>query len=450
MHLAASPTEHRKGVAASLAAALRDRRAITGVVSAVTAAAMFGFVALATEGGTWLLTRRNASSAADAAAVAAALVMSQGQGTDRAAAAAVQIAARNGFAQRDGTTIEVNVPPLAGPRAGDADAAEVIIRRPQPAWFARMFLDGDVTVRARSVATVQRTAEACVLAMDGQLLLTGSSVTAGESCVLASNYATSSAIEVGGSASVRAFSLTSVGGCYGCDSPAVELARAYGTYQPPVANAFAWLDGKPLPTFQASTCLTPPNSGVMLPFEENGGKAYCKTLQLSGNASLTLRPGTYYFWEASFSIQSGDVRCPDCTGGRGVTIVFTGGNVERIGGPKINANANVRLNAPRIPESDPDYRGVLFLRDARATGNDVGNPEVVINGGAGTTLEGGMYFPNSFVRFNGSSEVDPSSCTVLVAGAIDMSGPNTTHVNIFGCREFGTPVPGARALTFAE
>jgi hypothetical protein len=55
-----------------------------------------------------------------------------------------------------------------------------------------------------------------------------------------------------------------------------------------------------------------------------------------------------------------------------------------------------------------------------------------------------MYFPNSYVRYNGGSAVSPSSCTVLIGGTIALSGSGTTNVNIEGCPELGTPIPRLR------
>ena len=97
------------------------------------------------------------------------------------------------------------------------------------------------------------------------------------------------------------------------------------------------------------------------------------------------------------------------------------------------------------------YRGVLFFRDPRATTNNSGNPSVSLNGGAYTLLEGGMYFPNSYVRFNGGDQVSPSLCTVLVGGTHELSGngvrglaaviadgsvplPAATHSQLFASR----------------
>ena len=54
--------------------------------------------------------------------------------------------------------------------------------------------------------------------------------------------------------------------------------------------------------------------------------------------------------------------CPTCTGGNGVTLVFTGSPFSKIGGPVINGNATVTLTAPsRGLRQDPDYDGILFF-----------------------------------------------------------------------------------------
>jgi len=428
---------------------LRDGRGVSGLVFAGSMSALLGFAALAIDGGAWLLARRNAVSAADSAAMAAAVAISYGRGANGATVAALDTARRNGFAEREGTEITITTPLTSGPYAGDPTVVEVMIRQLQPSGLSRILFDQDVTVTARAVAALMLTTDACVLALTGPLIMTGKSTTAGPACLLASNSTAADAIQVGNTATVNAYSLYSAGGCVGCTNKFVTLERPYSTQAPPIENVFQYLDSKVLPTFNSSNCMTPPTSGMILPYEDNGGKAYCSDLAVSGNVTLNMRPGTYYFHHASFSVQSGVVRCVDsggrqCADGQGVTIIFTGTDVTRIGGPKINATADIRLQAPRNPRSDMDYRGVLFFRDPRAHNNNSGSPAVQMNGGALSVLEGGMYFPNAYVRYNGGDEVSPSQCTVLIGGTIDMSGSGVTNVNIAKCPELGTPIPRRR------
>jgi hypothetical protein len=429
--------------------ACRDRRGVSSLMIAGSMSTLLGMAALAVDGGLWQVARRNAGSAADTAAMAAAVAVSYGRGQAGASAVAIDTARRNGFTANASTTITTTTPLASGPYAGDPAFVEVVIRQAQPVAFSRFLTGQEPSVTARAVATLMLTTDACVLALTGPLIMTGNSITAGPACILASNYTSSDAIQVGNTSQVRAWSLYSAGGCSGCISPFVALEHRFLTYSPPLENVFQYLDRKTLPTFTSTRCMTPPSSGEMLPYEDNGGKAYCSDLSLSGNASLQLRPGTYYFNEASFRIQSGVVRCVGCGPGDGVTIIFTGANVSKIGGPVINATADIRLQAPRNPRSDMDYRGVLFFRDPRATNNNSGNPAVAMNGGASTVLEGGMYFPNAYVRYNGGDDVNPSECTVLIGGTINLSGSGTTNVNIKKCPELGTPIPRLRVPRLA-
>ncbi|MBW8268673.1 hypothetical protein [Caldovatus aquaticus] len=427
--------------------ALGDRRGVSSLAIAATASTVLGFAALATDAGGWLLARRAAVTAADSAAISAAIAISYGRGASGATEMARDVARRNGFPVRPGTTVSVTTPLPSGPYANDPYAVEVVIEQVQPSGLSRLVFGRDVTVAARAVATLALTTDACVLALTGPLIMTGRSTTAGPTCLLASNYRAADAIQVGNTATAIAYSLYSAGGCDGCANRSVTLEQPFTTWAPPIENVFQFLDRKVLPGFSASnpaTCMASPASGQILPYEDNGGRAYCTDLALSGTATLEMRPGTYYFHEASLRIQSGVVRCVGCGEGRGVTIVFTGNNLSRIGGPVINATADVQLQAPRVPRSDPDYRGVLFFRDPRAHNNNSGNPAVVMNGGAKQVLEGGMYFPNAYVRYNGGDQVSPSQCTVLIGGTIDLSGSGVTNVNITRCPELGTPIPRRR------
>jgi hypothetical protein len=101
------------------------------------------------------------------------------------------------------------------------------------------------------------------------------------------------------------------------------------------------------------------------------------------------------------------------------------------------------LRAPNTP-ADPDWRGVLFFRDPRATSNPTNNPAVQINGGMTTQLRGGMYFPNSHVRFNGNA--GSSACSVVVAGSIEFSG----NAGVALCAETGTATPRTRQVAISE
>src|SRR5690242_17645376 len=112
----------------------KRRRGTVAVLVALSVTALFGYVALASDGGVLLADRQRAQSTADAAAMAAASVLYQHYpkygGTDpngAAAQAALDEASHNGYTN-DGVTsvVTVNIPPASGPYQGKAGYVEVL------------------------------------------------------------------------------------------------------------------------------------------------------------------------------------------------------------------------------------------------------------------------------------------------------------------------------------
>jgi Flp pilus assembly protein TadG len=432
-----------------------DRRGATAITFAVTATALIGFAAIATEAGGWYLTRRSAQNAADAGARAGALALVLGPAAGRAAqitASAADLAGQNGFTADGATTLTVNNPPVVGAHVGDGSAVEVTISQRQPVRFTALFMAGPATITTRAVAKAEDGNRACILGLTGGLLMGGNSVTSGPGCVLASNADKTDSISIYGSAEVTAYSLlavggrrSAVGGCAGCASSGVHLTKPYTEYQLPLSNPYAALDGK---TYSPS-CRAAPSKNATSISPTGLSQAYCSSIELEGNNTLDFAPGTYLFKNASVNIQSGTVTCADCIGGAGVTVVFMG-DPAAIGGIKINANAVVTLRAPTANPDDPDFDGVLFFRDPRATTNNTGNPSVRINGGSDTYLFGAMYFPTSYVKFNGNTDMTPSTCTELIGGTVDFTGTANTYVDITGCDVGGTRVPRGQIVRLVE
>ncbi|WP_158287919.1 pilus assembly protein TadG-related protein [Falsiroseomonas bella] len=421
----------------------KDRRGLTTISFAAGAVMVFGALAVATDSGVWYAARRGAQSAADSAAAAGAVTLAM-RGAGQVQTVARDVAARNGFAADASTTIEVNVPPTSGPNRATPGAVEVIVRQTQSLGASGFFLSTPPTVRGRSVGILRSNADVCVLALTGQLAFSGGANVSTPGCMLASNRPADVGVTVSGGGSVEAYGITTVGSCQNCSGSGISLTQPAAEWQVPASNPFAALDDKILPAFGNGTCIDPGNNPTsLLPYERNGRRAYCKDIKLNANATLTLEPGTYYLHNASLVIQSGRVNCPTCTGGAGVTFVLTG-DASKVGGIDISANAVVRLQAPTTA-ADPDYSGVLFYRDPRATnGLGGGNPAVRVNGGAQLSLAGGMYFPNADVRFNGNSSA--TGCSILVAAAIEFGGSATASQ----CSRTGTAVPQARVVAFAN
>jgi Flp pilus assembly protein TadG len=425
---------------------LRDRRGASAVMLAAGSAAVFGAVALATDGGVWYSNRRAAQNAADSAASAGVVVLAA-SGANQARTTSLDVSSRNGFAHNaaGATTVQVNIPPSSGPQAANTSAVEVIVRQVQPMTLSALLLSSPPTVAVRSVATLRASSNVCILALTGQVWVGGNATVNTPNCVIASNRRDGASIQMNsGALDVYAYSLSAVGRCQDCDSGQVHLSEQYGEFRPPTQDPFARLQSKTMPT-RTGGCGSVPNGNGTLhlqPYEDNGRKVYCG-IQVNGGREMQLSPGTYYIHNGGLTVQGGgSLTCPSCSNGRGVAIVLTG-DAASIGEIRINANSNVQLRAAREAR-DPDYNGVLLYRDVRAPYGQTNNPSVQLNGGTSMGLAGALYFPSTHVRINGNAAV--IACSVIVAASIDFIG----NADVSGCNETGTAVPQTRRVVMTQ
>jgi hypothetical protein len=425
---------------------IADRRGASAVMFSASILGVFGAFALATDAGVWYSNQRGAQNAADSAASAGVMVMAMA-GANQARLTAFDVSGRNGFTHTatGPTTVRVNIPPSSGPQAADTSAVEVIVSQVQPMTAAGLLLSTPPTVSGRSVARLRAAGNVCILALTGQLLAGGNTAVSAPSCVLASNQRYGSSIDiVGNSISVNAYTLSAVAACEDCGNGNVVLGTRYREWQAPVRDPYARLNTKTLPR-ATNGCLNrgSGNRVNLRPFENNGQKVFCGDIRINGGETTDLDPGTYFIWEGSlFALGGGSLTCSRCEAGQGVTIVFTGGDLSKIGGPVLSANSGVRLQAPLNP-ADLDWRGILFYRDYRAPTN-MNNPSVQLTGASDTALIGGMYFPSSHVRVTGTA--DMAACSVIVAASIEFSG----NSGVTNCAAYGTAVPQAQIVVVQE
>lgn len=400
-----------------LARAGRDRRGVTTVVIATSGSIIIGMAALATEGASWYLAARNASTAADLAALAGASALTRGA---LPRPVALDTAGRNGFS-RD---VEVNSPPVSGALAGNPAAVEVSIAHRPPLGLASMLGATAPVVRARAVALANADEEVCILALN-QLDLGGNSTTQATRCALAAG---AGGINVLSNATVRAATLVTTGACQNCTTanvwtddsrsarPLIITNRAT-----PVTDPFAGLAGwTPTPP----ACRTTPIGKGSVSITPAQG-AICTDLSVGVNDTLTMAPGLYYFNNANFTLQ-GRINAP------GVTMVFTG-DPDRVGTLRISDKTGGTLTGPTtslIPGHSAG-QGVVIYRDARATANG-STREVQLNGGSTMTLRGAVYAPTSDVVVNGGSNLT-TNCLSLVAWNMSFSGQESTSVDVAGC-----------------
>ena len=109
--------------------------------------------------------KRRAQTAADAGALAGAQELHRGSTTTITAAARKDTALNRYTHQVNGVDVTVNRPPASGSHVGNNNYVEVIVSRPRPTWFIRMFGVSSATVRAKAVAGLVDSA-GCVYALD--------------------------------------------------------------------------------------------------------------------------------------------------------------------------------------------------------------------------------------------------------------------------------------------
>jgi hypothetical protein len=277
---------------------LTDKRGVTALMFALTAAAILGVVGLATEVGAWYLARAQAQNAADAAAIAASLASVNG--TDPAAEAE-NVVSRNGLTKARVTPIVLT------PDGSNLAATQVTVSMDFSPLLASLFTRSTVTVSAAAMGIVGPVGSrnpnpyACALSLDGNLLITQNQNALGiVSCFYASNAADPEATGVIIAGAVDTFQAAGITttkrvslppGC-GSNCPNLTgslllsgsldssqpffLGRPYASFQPPTTNPFNAIDARFELTPSQIVCPAglpyPPGTAV---YPSTGGNANC-------------------------------------------------------------------------------------------------------------------------------------------------------------------------------
>jgi Flp pilus assembly protein TadG len=416
-----------------------DRRGASIVAFAVALPLLAGGVGMGVETGLWYMTKRQAQTAADAAALSGALELRRGDDAAIRTAAARE-AARNGFQAGSSAMGTTAVATARRTLPNGRQGVEVVVTRQTRLLFSSLFMTEPVAIAARAVAAVENGGDACVLALDksasGALTITGSTQVSMANCVLASNSAADGALSVGGSASLGAEALWTVGTISGANSPKVVLTGGDGARVQrawPLPDPYAHLD-----LSAPAGCTRNNRLNVNGPQTVNPG-TYCNDIHIVSSGVLTLRPGVYHLKNASLTVGGqGTLRC-DCQPGQGVTIILTGTSPGTV---DIRGGASVTLTAPSAA-TDP-YRGVVFAQSRQAA---VGGDNK-FNGGSGMVLQGAVYFPNQSVDWLGNDTSSLQGCAKIIARTVTFSG-NSRLANT-GCAALGTEPMQTRSARLVE
>ena len=405
--MVASINAFRRSMLASL---LRDEEGVTAVTTGLALAMLAGFAGLAVDASSWQTAKRDMQGAADQAAYSASVAYNAGaDGRLNAKGVAAQMGYVDG---QNSTTVTVNNPPLSGNYATNNKAWEVIITKPQPLWFARLFMASAPSASARAVAIPGVPGSFCVLALDpsdsGTISIQGTPQITTPSCNVMDNSTSSTGITLGGSSTLTANTVAMVGnpgyannGSGGITankimSSAPALKDPYANVTIPLSSN--WGPCSPAPTISGHQTVT------------ITAGCYTGNLSVGNGATLAMGPGTYYIDRGQFSTNGGTII------GTGVTIVLTSSTGSNWSSINFSGNATVNLSA----QISGTYSGLVIYADRRIPSTTT----MSIGGGSTQSFTGDLYFPSTPVSFGGNASAT-TTCTRLIAYSISLTGTST-------------------------
>jgi hypothetical protein len=235
--------------------------------------------------------------------------------------------------------------------------------------------------------------------------ITGSASFTGKNCALHANSSATGAIQIGGSANVKADGYCAVGTVTSTvslkpepESFCDELPDPYANL--PVPTDFACDSSKPkvVNDNKSTTTLT---KGV-----------YCGGLSIKTDTALS--PGLYIIRNGALTLNAqGSIT------GKGVTFYLMGSGA----GFDINGGAKLELSAT----ATGPYAGLLIVQD-RASNEGATNK---LNGNSNSVLIGGVYTPTQNLMLNGNGTFGQGSPYMpLIANTVKIQGNNTTVVEV--------------------
>ena len=391
-----------------------DSRGSAAVLAAVLFPVVIGGMGLGAETGYWYLKDRMLQHVTDVTAHAAGARKRAGDSRTQIEAAALSVASKSGF---EPGTMVVNMPPVGGAYAGDANSVEVLIDEVYPRLFSALFGSDPVTVRSRAVSRIVSQGQACVLALSrtapGAITVSGSTDVGLENCDVASNSAKSdSFLMSGNSPKLTTGCVQAAGQAVTTSGLTLTACSAVREHAPIVRDPYASVaEPAAVGTCRNANVGSPTGSTTLTPTENHpsGVKSmrFCKGLDVKGK--ITFEPGLYIIEGGTFSINGGDVNSTSAAELIGAGVTFYLGQGASL---KLNGNVTMNLSAPT---SGP-FAGLLFFGSRNAT-----STTHIINGTASTTLQGAVYAPASLIEFKGNSSTS-GGCTQVIGDRIKLTG----------------------------
>ena len=278
-----------------------------------------------------------------------------------------------------------------------------------------------LTLKVKSKASKIRDDSGCVLALDttadGAVTDGGSTNTVLNNCSVFSNSHSATSVTVGGSATLSALSIGTVGDVSLSGNTSTTDAIRKGLF--PIADPYR---DATYPSFSGCT-KTHLNVNKSMTIDPG---VYCNGLTVNAGATLTLNPGIYYIDQGSFSVNGGAT-----VTGSGVTLVFTSSTGSNWATATINGNATVNLTAPI---GGPTAGIVVFGDRQIPTGT-----AFKFNGGSNQYFGGAVYVPTGAISYAGGS-TSSTSCTKIIGNTVEFTGNSSITIN---CSSFPTKSFGA-------
>jgi hypothetical protein len=190
------------------------------------------------------------------------------------------------------------------------------------------------------------------------------------------------------------------------------------------------------------------------------------------NSSLTVQNGAALACEFTYAPSPGQGGIEPCapgpqdttgtpgasagTGQLGVTLVLTGSTVGTL---TIASGAVVNLSAPATNSFSSALDGILFYRRGGGSSESATSPGVNISDtSSNVILNGGMYFPASFVSYTANTNPNYTpTCTMLIAAHLTLgflnagdSQANPSQFSNASCSSYATPLTEVQAAQLIQ
>lgn len=359
---------------------------------------IFGFAALAVDGGRIYSERRRAQAAADSAALGAAYEAASGKTVTKAKAKVMELAEANGFKNKLGpggvpvkdheVLVEYFNPPISGPYKGDNLYHQVRITERVDPIFSQLLYGGETEIVVEAVTYTNKGCKTCyspgnaihamnakagsALEFDGNV-----NVTVANGSIFSNSDASDSGRKNGGSGKieVQKGEIKVVGGWKGDTS---------GVSPKPIEGA----DHLSVPSVPVPDCANAPlgsmvgNKGGTL----NPGR-FPSGIKINGG-DWTMNPGMYCV-EDTFTVNGNAT-----VKGDGVFIAMMSGDL------KLNGNGEVQLKyANDLKDGKGTQWGGMLVY--APYGNKSG---VSLSGGNNTMYSGTIYIPDAECSLGGNSD----------------------------------------------